>query len=80
MRSSPDTLETNADRYRACLEMAEWADGQRITVLGFSEHHNTRDGFLSSPLMMAMGVASATSTVGINVSALLLRLDVCTSH
>jgi len=54
--------------------MVRWADAEPVSVVGFSEHHNTPDGFLSSPLMMAMAAATATRRVAINVSALLLPL------
>ena len=74
MRAAPQCPDSAADRYRACVDMAKWADNCPISVVGFSEHHNTPDGFLSSPLMMAMSVATATQRVAISVSALLLPL------
>ena len=74
MRRSPACPDQQAQRYRACLEMVRWADQQPVTVVGFSEHHNTEDGFLSSPLMMAMAAANVSERVAINVSALLLPL------
>ena len=57
MRASDDCPDSATDRYRACLEMVKWADQQPISVVGFSEHHNTQDGYLSSPLSMAMAAA-----------------------
>jgi alkanesulfonate monooxygenase SsuD/methylene tetrahydromethanopterin reductase-like flavin-dependent oxidoreductase (luciferase family) len=74
MRTAPDCPDSAADRYRACIDMVRWADKQPVSVVGFSEHHNTADGFLSSPLMMAMAAASVTERVAINVSALQLPL------
>lgn len=74
MRRSPDCPDEQQARYSACIDMVRWADDNGITVAGFSEHHNTGDGFLSSPMMMAMAAAQATSTIRLSVSALLLPL------
>ena len=74
MRAAPFCPDSAADRYRACLDMVKWADQQAVSVVGFSEHHNTEDGFLSSPLMMAMSAAALTERVAISVSALQLPL------
>ena len=74
MRTAPDCPDTPAERYAACIDMARWADAQGISVVGFSEHHNSPDGFLSSPLMMAMAAAAVTERVALNVSALQLPL------
>ena len=74
MRRSPDCPDSQEARYGACIDMVRWADQNGITVAGFSEHHNTEDGFLSSPMMMAMAAAQATSNIRLSVSALLLPL------
>ena len=52
LKRAPFCPDGMADRYRACIDMVRWADKQAITVVGFSEHHNTDNGFLSSPLRM----------------------------
>lgn len=74
MRAAPNCPDTAAERYRACLEMVRWADEQPVSVVGFSEHHNSEDAFLSSPLVMAMAAVAVTKRVAINVSALQLPL------
>lgn len=74
MRRSPECPDSQEARYRGCIDMVRWADSKGIAVAGFSEHHNTPDGFLSSPMMMAMAAAQATSTIRLSVSALLLPL------
>ena len=74
MRRSPECPDSQEARYRACLDMVRWADENGITVAGFSEHHNTEDGFLSAPMMMAMAAAQATTNIRLSVSALLLPL------
>ena len=74
MRRSPECPDEQQARYRGCIDMVRWADNNDITVAGFSEHHNTEDGFLSSPMMMAMAAAQATNNIRLSVSALLLPL------
>jgi len=74
LRRAPFCPDSAADRTRACLDMARWADQNGLSVIGFSEHHNTEDGFLSAPLMMAMAVAASTRNIAISVSALQLPL------
>ena len=74
MRRSPECPDSQEARYQGCLEMVKWADKAGVSVVGFSEHHNTEDGFLSSPMMLAMAAAQATSSIRLSVSALLLPL------
>ncbi|MCB1844969.1 MAG: LLM class flavin-dependent oxidoreductase [Halioglobus sp.] len=74
MRAAADCPDTAADRYRAVIDMAEWADQHAIDVVGLSEHHFTDDGFLSAPLALAGMLIARTRRVRINVSALLVPL------
>lgn len=74
MRTAPFCPDKPADRYRAAVEMGVWADGQAIDVVGLSEHHNSSDGYLSSPLQIAGMIAAQTRRVTISVSALLVPL------
>lgn len=74
MRSGPQCPDSPADRYRAALDMACWADRNAVDVIGLSEHHDTTDGFLSAPLQMAGMMAAVTERVRISVSALLVPL------
>ena len=74
LRRSPECPDSQEERYRACLDMVRWADENGITVAGFSEHHNTEDGYLSAPLGLAGMMTSVTSRVRISVSALLVPL------
>lgn len=60
-----------ADRYQATLDMSEWADRLGGMVVGLSEHHGSDDGYLPSPLPMAAAIAARTSTVRINIAALI---------
>jgi alkanesulfonate monooxygenase SsuD/methylene tetrahydromethanopterin reductase-like flavin-dependent oxidoreductase (luciferase family) len=74
MRSSPECPDTPADRYRAALDMASWADRNTVDVIGLSEHHDSTDGFLSAPLQLAGMMIAATKRIRISVSALLVPL------
>lgn len=74
MRSSPQCSESQACRYQAVLDMATWADKNEVDVIGLSEHHNSSDGFLSSPLTLAAMIAAKTQRIRISVSALLIPL------
>lgn len=74
MRSSPGCRDSPAERYKAALDMACWADENSIDVVGLSEHHDTQDGFLSAPLGLAGMMCARTSRVRISVSALLVPL------
>lgn len=74
MRAAPFAPDTAAQRYRAAIDMAQWADRRQIDVIGLSEHHVTRDGFLSAPLQLAGMMAAVTRRVRISVSALLVPL------
>jgi alkanesulfonate monooxygenase SsuD/methylene tetrahydromethanopterin reductase-like flavin-dependent oxidoreductase (luciferase family) len=60
-----------ADRYRATLDMVEWAERLGGMFAGLSEHHGSADGYLPSPLPMAGAIAARTSTIGINIAALI---------
>jgi alkanesulfonate monooxygenase SsuD/methylene tetrahydromethanopterin reductase-like flavin-dependent oxidoreductase (luciferase family) len=74
MRAAPFCPDKPADRYRAAVEMGVWADDQAVDVVGLSEHHNSSDGYLSSPLQLAGMIAAQTRRVTISVSALLVPL------
>ena len=74
MRSSPECPDAPAERYRAALEMASWADRNSVDVIGLSEHHNTSDGFLSAPLQLAGMMIARTQRIRVSVSALLVAL------
>ena len=60
-----------ADRYRALLEMCEWADGRGAMFVGLSEHHGSDDDYLPSPLVMAAAIAARTTKVRIGINALI---------
>lgn len=62
---------TMAERYRAALDMAAWADLLGFVVVVISEHHSSSDGYLPSPLPMAAAIASRTEHIRIQVAAMI---------
>ena len=72
LRAPGATARERADRYRALIDMAAWAEEHGCASVAISEHHASDDGYLPSPLMVAAGVAAATSTLSITVAAAIL--------
>ena len=69
---NPDFAETSmTDRYRAALDMCEWADGLGFVVIVVSEHHGSPDGYLPSPLPMAAAIAARTENARIQIAAMI---------
>jgi len=61
----------NVERYRALLEMCEWADERSALFVALSEHHGSDDDYLPSPLTMAAAIAARTRSVRIGIHALI---------
>jgi len=61
---------TMTERYRAGVDMAEWADRNGFVTIVLSEHHGSDDGYLPSALTMAAAMAARTSTIRLSVSAI----------
>ncbi|MDG2025647.1 MAG: LLM class flavin-dependent oxidoreductase [Acidimicrobiales bacterium] len=70
-RLGPQSVATMGDLYAASLEMCEWGEANGAMMGLFSEHHTSSDGYLPSPLVMAGAAAARTTTLPINVGALL---------
>ncbi len=70
-RLGPQSAATMGDLYAASLEMCEWGEANGAMMGLFSEHHTSSDGYLPSPLVMAGAAAARTTTLPINVGALL---------
>lgn len=74
MTNAADPAGDHADRYRAALDMATYADEQGFTAVSCEEHHLAPTGWLPSPLVLAAAVAGRTRTVRISINALLITL------
>ena len=60
----------DAERYRAAIEMSEWADHLGFAVCILSEHHGSDDAYLPSPLPLAAAIAARTSALRVQIAAL----------
>jgi len=58
------------DRYQALLDMCAWADERGALFVALSEHHDSDDDYLPSPLVMAAAVAARTKRMRIGISSL----------
>ena len=48
-----------------------WADARGCLYASISEHHDSDDGYLPSPLTFAAAIAARTSSLRIGVNALI---------
>jgi alkanesulfonate monooxygenase SsuD/methylene tetrahydromethanopterin reductase-like flavin-dependent oxidoreductase (luciferase family) len=69
-RNPPHAGTTMTERYRAALDMVEWADRLGFVTAVLSEHHGSADGYLPSPLPMAAAFAARTEQIRINIAAI----------
>ncbi|NNE73719.1 MAG: LLM class flavin-dependent oxidoreductase [Acidimicrobiales bacterium] len=69
--SSPASI---TDLYATALDMASWGEANGAMMAMFSEHHAASDDYLPSPLLLASAAAARTTTLPINVGALLLLM------
>jgi alkanesulfonate monooxygenase SsuD/methylene tetrahydromethanopterin reductase-like flavin-dependent oxidoreductase (luciferase family) len=71
-RSLTTAPDARADGNAAKLEMAAWAESRGCLAAVVSQHHGVDDGYLPSPVPVAAALAARTTTLPINVAALLL--------
>ncbi len=69
---APDFGATAADLYAAAVEMAEWGETNGCMSIVISEHHCSDDGYLPSPVVLASAIAARTTSMPIQVAAMLL--------
>jgi alkanesulfonate monooxygenase SsuD/methylene tetrahydromethanopterin reductase-like flavin-dependent oxidoreductase (luciferase family) len=72
MRSETVDPTARADMYAAAIEMTAWAEDRGCVASVVSQHHASDDGYLPSPVPLAVAMAARTSTIPISVAALLL--------
>lgn len=65
---------SGADLYAAALDQIAWADAQGFATVGFGEHHQSPDGYLPSPLMVAAAVGARTTRIRCLISTILAPL------
>jgi len=74
MTNIADPAARHGDRYRAALDMAEFADQRGFTAISGEEHHLASTGWLPSPLILAAAIAGRTRRVRISINALIVPL------
>lgn len=74
MTNVADPRAPHGERYRAALDMADYADARGVTAVSCEEHHLAATGWLPSPLVMAAALAARTRIARISVNALLITL------
>jgi alkanesulfonate monooxygenase SsuD/methylene tetrahydromethanopterin reductase-like flavin-dependent oxidoreductase (luciferase family) len=72
MRAASPGASERADLYGATLDMCAWAENRGCAVAVLSQHHAVDDGYLPSPLPLAAAIAARTTSLQINVAALLM--------
>ena len=65
---------TGADIYAAALEQIAWADAHGFERVGFGEHHQSPDGYIPSPLIVAGAVGAVTERIRCLVSTIVAPL------
>jgi alkanesulfonate monooxygenase SsuD/methylene tetrahydromethanopterin reductase-like flavin-dependent oxidoreductase (luciferase family) len=74
MRSSTPDPDARAALYATTIEMCAWAESRGGVAAVLSQHHAAEDGYLPSPIPLAAAIAARTTSMPINVAALLLAL------
>lgn len=74
MTNIADPAAHHGDRYRAALDMTQYADQSGFTAVSCEEHHLAATGWLPSPLILASAVAGRTRDVRISINALIVPL------
>lgn len=69
-----DDPQAEAERYRAAIEMAVYAEEHGFDTVNLEEHHCAENGWLASPLMLAAMIVARTKRVRVSVTALLATL------
>jgi alkanesulfonate monooxygenase SsuD/methylene tetrahydromethanopterin reductase-like flavin-dependent oxidoreductase (luciferase family) len=68
-----DPVEMSA-RYKATLDMAQYADEHGFDIVSLEEHHGADNGWSPSPLLTAGMVFGRCPRIGVSISALLVPL------
>jgi alkanesulfonate monooxygenase SsuD/methylene tetrahydromethanopterin reductase-like flavin-dependent oxidoreductase (luciferase family) len=72
---APDWGPSAGDLYAAALDMTAWAERVGFDEVRLSEHHETTDGYLPAPIVLAAGLGARTSTIDIKLFVVLATLQ-----
>ncbi len=70
----PDFGAPPSEVYNAALEMAVYADENGIDKVDYQEHHQSEDGYIPTPFLMASAAAARTKRIAIVLGAVILPL------
>jgi alkanesulfonate monooxygenase SsuD/methylene tetrahydromethanopterin reductase-like flavin-dependent oxidoreductase (luciferase family) len=70
----PEFVAPRDKVYQAALEMIRYADAKGIDKVDFQEHHQSPDGYLPSPFVMASAAGACTKRIAIALGAVILPL------
>ncbi len=74
MTGLQDEPRAEAERYRAAIDMAVYAEENGFDTVNLEEHHCAENGWLPSPLIVAAMIVARTKRVRVSVTALLATL------
>jgi alkanesulfonate monooxygenase SsuD/methylene tetrahydromethanopterin reductase-like flavin-dependent oxidoreductase (luciferase family) len=74
LRHPPQFPASGREIYRAALDMCAWADERGFTRVGLGEHHQSPDGYIPAPLLMASAIGARTRSLRVRISILLAVL------
>lgn len=74
LRHPPEFPTTGRELYRAALDMCSWADERGFVRIGLGEHHQSPDGYIPTPLLVASAIGACTRNVRVRISILLAVL------
>jgi alkanesulfonate monooxygenase SsuD/methylene tetrahydromethanopterin reductase-like flavin-dependent oxidoreductase (luciferase family) len=74
LRHPAQFATSGADLYRAALDMCAWADERGFARIGLGEHHQSPDGYIPTPLLVASAIGARTSNVRVRISIILALL------
>jgi alkanesulfonate monooxygenase SsuD/methylene tetrahydromethanopterin reductase-like flavin-dependent oxidoreductase (luciferase family) len=62
------------EQYAAALDIIEWADERGFSRVAIGEHHQSPDGYLPAPLVVAAAIGARTERIKVQISVLLAPL------
>ena len=74
LRHPPQFATSGRALYRAALDMCRWADERGFARIGLGEHHQSPDGYIPAPLVVAGAIGACTRQVRVRISILLAPL------
>jgi alkanesulfonate monooxygenase SsuD/methylene tetrahydromethanopterin reductase-like flavin-dependent oxidoreductase (luciferase family) len=74
LRHPPHLGASGEQIYRAAIDISKWADERGFDRVSIGEHHQSLDGYIPAPLLLASAIGGATSRIQVRCSLLLAAL------